>query len=197
MASDFAMSQPAIVPSRREVWYTDGATGFNVVRIALEVWPGASAGAGPGSTARGCLSRSAPIGRRGIGRVRLGMTRKALARRLPAPQRKTRRSWRWCVKGGTGMVSAAFTKSGRVALVGSTASRRGKRAVSPGSSARRLRRRYPHRTRVGRAIVRANPRSTRIFGIRGGRVRHVAVTTSRTIARPRLLHGYLRRAGLR
>ena len=40
MASDFAMSQPAIVPSRREVWYTDGATGFNVVRIAPEVWPG-------------------------------------------------------------------------------------------------------------------------------------------------------------
>ena len=95
------------------------------------------------------------------------------------------------------MVSAAFTKSGRVALVGSTASRRGKRAVSPGSSARLLRRRYPHRTRVGRAIVRANPHSTRVFGIRGGKVRHVAVTTSRTIARPRLLRGYLRRAGLR
>jgi len=197
MASDFAMSQPAIVPSRREVWYTDGATGFNVVRIAPEVWPDARAGTGPGSTARGCLSRSAPIGRRGIGRVRLGMTRKALARRLPAPQRKTRRSWRWCVKGGTGMVSAAFTKSGRVALVASTASRRGKRAVSPGSSTSLLRRRYPHRTRVGRAIVRANPRSTRIVGLRAGKVRHVAVTTSRTIARPRLLRGYLRRAGLR
>ena len=197
MASDFAMSQPAIVPSRREVWYTDGATGFNVVRVAPEVWPGAPAGGGPGSAARGCLSRSAPIGRRGIGRVRLGMTRRALARRLPAPQRKTRRSWRWCVKGGPGMVSAAFTQSGRVALVASTASRRGKRAVSPGSSTRVLRRRYPHRTRVGRAIVRANPRSTRVFGIRGGKVRHVAVTTSRTIARPKLLRGYLRRAGLR
>jgi hypothetical protein len=125
------------------------------------------------------------------------MTRKALARRLPAPRRKTRRSWRWCVKGGTGMVSAAFTTSGRVALVASTASRRGRRTVSPGSSTRLLRRRYPHRTRVGRAIVRANPRSARIFGIRGGKVRHVAVTRSRTIARPRLLRGFLRHAGLR
>jgi hypothetical protein len=196
MASDFAMSKPAIVPARREVWYTDGATGFNVLRVAPEVWPGAAgAGAGaPGAAARGCLSRSAPIGRKGIGRVRIGMTRTALARRLPAPQRKTKRSWRWCVKGAKGMVSAAFSKSGRVALVGTTAPRRG---VAPGSSARRLRRAYPHRTSVGRSIVRANPRSTRIFGIRGGKVRHVAITTARTIAHARVLRGYLRAAGLR
>jgi hypothetical protein len=196
MASDFAMSKPAIVPSRREVWYTDGATGFNVLRVAQSVWPGAAGGSAPPPAARSCLPRSAPIGRRGIGRVRLGMTRTALARRLPAPQRTTRRSWRWCVKGGQGTVSVAFTKSGRVALVATTAVRRGRRSVSPGSSARRLRRRYPHRTAVGRAIVRASPRSTRIFGIRGGKVRHVAITRPRTIARPRLLRRYLRDAGV-
>jgi hypothetical protein len=198
MASDFAMSKPVIVPSRREVWYTDGATGFNVLRIASEVWPAAGGGGAGGSSPaadRGCLSRSAAIGRRGIGRVRLGMTRKALARRLPAPRRKTKRSWRWCVKGGAGMVSAAFAKSGRVALVATTASRPG--TLSPGSSTRRLRRRYPHRTTVRRAIVRAGPHSTRIFGVRGGKVRHVAVTRSRTIARPQLLRGYLRAAGVR
>jgi hypothetical protein len=39
MASDFAMSKPAIVPDRREVWYSDGATGFYVLRVAPEVWP--------------------------------------------------------------------------------------------------------------------------------------------------------------
>ena len=156
-------------------------------------------------------ARAAPAGRRGaaaashaarrsaagIGRVRLGMTRKALARRLPAPRRKTRRSWRWCVKGGKGAVSAAFAKSGRVALVATTASRRRKRSVSAGTSTRRLRRRYPHRTAVGRAIVRAGPHSTRIFGIRGGKVRYVAVARARTIARPTLLRGYLRDAGVR
>ena len=80
MASDFAMSQPAIVPVRREIWYSDGATGFNVLRVAAEVWPGsAAAGGGSGSARGGCLSRRAPIGRRGIGRIRLGMTRKARA----------------------------------------------------------------------------------------------------------------------
>jgi hypothetical protein len=39
MASDFAMSKPAIVPARHEVWYSDGATGFYVLRISPEVWP--------------------------------------------------------------------------------------------------------------------------------------------------------------
>jgi hypothetical protein len=199
MASDFAMSKPVIVPSRLEVWYTDGATGFNVLRVAPSVWPGSpgAGGAGSGAAARACLSRSAPIGRRSIGRVRLGMTRKALARRLPAPRRKTKHSWRWCVKSGKGTVSAAFAKSGRVALVATTAARRGKGTVSPGTSTGRLRRLYPHRAAIGRALVRATPHSSRIFGIRGGRVRYVAATGTHTIARPTALRGYLRDAGVR
>jgi hypothetical protein len=197
-ASDFAMSKPAIVPERREVWYTDGATGFYVVRVAPSVWPGSSGAQGTApSSRRGCLSRRAPIGRRGIGRVRLGMTRKALARRLPAPRKTTRHSWRWCVTGGSGTVSAAFSKSGRVALVATTAQRRGKRKVLPGSSRAQLRRLYPRRTSVGRALVRANPRSSRIFGVRGGKVRYVAVTTRHSIARRALLRSYLRAAGVR
>jgi hypothetical protein len=38
-ASSFAMSMPTIVGKRHEVWYTDGATGFYVVRVADAVWP--------------------------------------------------------------------------------------------------------------------------------------------------------------
>jgi hypothetical protein len=38
-ASDFAMSQPAIVAKRREVWYTDGTTGFYALRVAKRAWP--------------------------------------------------------------------------------------------------------------------------------------------------------------
>jgi hypothetical protein len=45
MASDFAMSKPAIVPARREIWYSDGATGFYVLHVAADVWPAAAAGA--------------------------------------------------------------------------------------------------------------------------------------------------------
>ena len=42
MASDFAMSKPAFVPARHEIWYTDGATGFYVLRVANTTWPGTS-----------------------------------------------------------------------------------------------------------------------------------------------------------
>jgi hypothetical protein len=37
--SSFAMSQPAFVPARHEVWYSEGATGFYAVHIADSVWP--------------------------------------------------------------------------------------------------------------------------------------------------------------
>jgi hypothetical protein len=37
--SDFAMSQPAFVPERREVWYTDGTSGFYALRISKAAWP--------------------------------------------------------------------------------------------------------------------------------------------------------------
>jgi hypothetical protein len=38
-ASNWAMSMPAWVPERNEVWYSDGFQGFFAVRIAEEVWP--------------------------------------------------------------------------------------------------------------------------------------------------------------
>ena len=37
--SPYAMSQPAIAPARREVWYTDVATGFNALRVSNAIWP--------------------------------------------------------------------------------------------------------------------------------------------------------------
>ncbi|HEX5909610.1 MAG TPA: hypothetical protein VFY44_03900, partial [Thermoleophilaceae bacterium] len=88
MASSFAMSKPEIVGDRREVWYSDGATGFYNVRVDERVWPSSSSAA----TGRGCLARRSPVGPRNFGRIRLGMTRKTLARRLPDPVRRTKRS---------------------------------------------------------------------------------------------------------
>jgi hypothetical protein len=54
--SNYAMSQPAFVPARGEIWYSDGNSGFYAVRIANGVWPFKSGG---GSS--GCL-RSSKIG---------------------------------------------------------------------------------------------------------------------------------------
>jgi hypothetical protein len=38
-AADFAMSQPAFDPARREVWYTDATSGFYVLKLAPSAWP--------------------------------------------------------------------------------------------------------------------------------------------------------------
>jgi hypothetical protein len=174
LASDFAMSQPAIVPERHEIWYSDGATGFNVLRVSADVWPGAAnAQSGGGITARRCLSRHASIGAHGLGGVRLGMTRNRLARHLPAPRHRSAHAWRWCVDGG-GTVRAAFAHR-RVALVATTA-----------RAGRHMQR---------RGIVHTGAR--RVVGVRGHRVRWIAVTSRRAIHRPALLRSYLRAAGLR
>jgi hypothetical protein len=36
---DFALSQPAFDPATRQVWYTDGASGFYALRLTPAVWP--------------------------------------------------------------------------------------------------------------------------------------------------------------
>ena len=60
-ASDFAMSQPAFVPERREIWYTDGTSGFYALRVSSAVWPattGTNGSSGGGTTTpRSCAGR--------------------------------------------------------------------------------------------------------------------------------------------
>jgi dienelactone hydrolase len=153
-------------------------------------------GAGAGSPP-GCLTRRSPIRRRGIGLVRLRLTRRALARRTPAPRRRTRRSWRWCVEGGSGTVRAGFSRGGRVALVVTTARGHGNRGVRRGTSLRRTRRAYPRVRSLGRGLLRAGPSSRLVIGSRRGRVRFVAVASRTLIRNPRALRRHLRYAGVR
>jgi hypothetical protein len=154
-------------------------------------WP---AGSDLGAGAPGCLARRSPIGPRNIGRVRLGLTPSQLRRRAPAPRKRTKRSWRWCVKGGKGKVSAAFTRKGRVALVTTTAPRYGNRRIHPGARVRALRGAYPRSRSLGRTLVRASPTSPRLFGIRRGKVRYIAVASRGTIGKRNTFGAYLRYA---
>ena len=165
--------------------------------LTYKTGPGGTPLGIPRSEPFGCLSRRSPIGRRNIGRVRLGLTRRRLARRVPGPGRTTRRSWRWCVKRARGTVRAAFTKRGRVALVATTARRHGNRRVRPGSRASRLRRAYPRRRALGRGLFRVSRRSRRVIAVRRGKVRFIAVASPRVIAKRALLRRYVRLAGLR
>jgi hypothetical protein len=57
--SNYAMSQPTFVPERKEIWYTDGTSGFNVLRVADSVWPSAgSAGSGGAAGGGACPART-------------------------------------------------------------------------------------------------------------------------------------------
>ena len=42
--SNFAMSKPAFDPARREIWYTDGSSGFYVLKLADWLWPDPTGG---------------------------------------------------------------------------------------------------------------------------------------------------------
>jgi hemolysin type calcium-binding protein/LVIVD repeat-containing protein len=45
-ASNWAMSSPSFVPKRREIWYSDGYSGFYAVQLTNGVWPSGARGSG-------------------------------------------------------------------------------------------------------------------------------------------------------
>jgi hypothetical protein len=192
--SNWAMSSPSFVPERGEIWYSDGLSGFYAVRLTN----GTQALAQPGGAgaARRCLARRSPIGPRNIGRVRIGYTRRRLQQVPVQPVRKTRRSYRYCVKRSSGRVTAVFSKRGRVALVITTAGAHGNRGVRPGGSGRTVRRAYSRRAAVSRGLYRANRRSPRLIGVRNGRVRFIGVAGRSLLRNRRALRRHLRLAGL-
>jgi hypothetical protein len=153
----------------------------------------------PSASARRCLARRSPIGPRNIGRVRLRHTRRRLLRLRVKPVRRTRRSYRYCVKRSSGRVAAVFSsrsRRARVRLVTTTARGHGNRGVRARSKAARFRRAYPNRRRIGGGLYRAGPRSRRVFGVRRGRVRFIAVADRRLLRSRRALRRYVRLAGL-
>jgi lysophospholipase L1-like esterase len=118
-----------------------------------------------------CLSRHPAVGSRAVGRVRLGVTRRALARRVRVrPARRTRLAHIWCTRGGTGRVAAVFSgrsRSARVELILSTA------------PSRAFRRAYPQRQRIARGVYFASRRSRRLIAVRRRQVLFIAVMSKR------------------
>ncbi len=161
-------------------------------RVGLAAAP--NAGNAPG--ARRCLSRRSSIGPRNIGRIRLGLTRRALLRRARiAPVQRPPRSHRYCVRGRAGRVTAVFSsrsRRARVRLVRTTALGHGNRRVRVRSRAAAFRRAYPNRRRISPGLFRAAPRSRRVLAVRRGRVRFIAVADRGLLRHPRVLRRHLR-----
>ncbi len=147
---------------------------------------------------RRCLAGRAPIGRRGVGRIRLGHSGARLTHRI-GPVRVGRYAASWCVKGSSRRVTAVFPRrraAGRAQLVVSTVPGHRLRRVGAGARVRSLVRRFPGARRLGRGLYRAGPRSQRVFGVRGARVRFAGVAARQLLRRPRALRTYVARAGL-
>ncbi len=156
------------------------------------VYGGRPMPAAPKARQFGCLAGRAAIGARGVGRVRLGRTRRGLAS-LPGPVGRGPRAWRWCADSRhRGAVRIAFTStkaSGKVAFVATTA--RGHRHGGDRPGARRpagLR-------RVAKGVYRLR-RGTVLVGVRRGKVRWIGTARAGTIAKPQRLRAYVRAAGL-
>jgi hypothetical protein len=92
-SGDLALSQPAFVPERREVWYTDATTGFYSLRLDGSVWP----------TSLPQVSCAAPAGRlRGaaLGPARLGDMRARVRSRFTRIISRGRYMDFFCLTGG-------------------------------------------------------------------------------------------------
>jgi hypothetical protein len=71
--SDYAMSQPTIIPERHEIWYSDGGSGFYVLRVSPSVWPSGQSVTPPATP--GCPHATGRLSGKTLGSLRLGMTR--------------------------------------------------------------------------------------------------------------------------
>jgi hypothetical protein len=137
-ASDFAMSKPAFDPALREVWYTDGTSGFYVVKLDAAVWPDPVGVPAPTT----CVSPSGRLKGGDLGGLSLGEGRRAA--RVTFDRYKTREHGRvdvYCLSGGR--LRAAY-------------------------ASRRLLRRLPHSFQkhlLGRIVIALT--SNRFYSLRG------------------------------
>jgi lysophospholipase L1-like esterase len=126
-----------------------------------------------------CLAAHPVVGASSVGRVRLGLTRRALARRVRvAPARRSRLAWIWCTRSATGRVAAVFSKRSRKARV---------EMVLSTAPSKAFRRRYPARQSYGSGLFRTSPHSNRLIYKRKGRVLFVAVMRKSLFRQPKRL----------
>ena len=135
----------------------------------------------------GCKDPRPRLTRRGLGRLHLRASTAALLRRAGQPRVRGNRAWTWCVRAKVPKgkrIVAALTPGGKVALVGTDAKDSFAARIRVGD-ARRLRvgdpaaplRGNARRIASGLYVRGAGRRARFVYGVRGGRVKFVAVAT--------------------
>ena len=122
------------------------------------------------------LRRRARATRRGLGGVRLRARPTGVLRRAGQPKVRGARVWTYCVD--RGRMTATLTPAGRVALVASTSPGHKARWIRTGMKAKRVKgaKAFGRGVKIKRVRGRAF-----VYGVRGGRVRYVAVATGSAV----------------
>jgi hypothetical protein len=138
--------------------------------------------------------------RTGLGRIHIGDGPDPLLQRSGQPTSRIARTWSYCVNAiagkGLGFVRAVYTPKENVALISSTSSRHRALGVGPGAAVTRKLLRQTKQVLPGVRQYRVNKARRFLFGVRGGRVRWVAVASPSATRTARTLRSYLKLAGL-
>jgi microsomal dipeptidase-like Zn-dependent dipeptidase len=160
----------------------------------LQMWERAQGVPGPV-----CRSPFIHFSRRGLARIRLGVTPSTLLQSAGQPQSRGARVWRWCVQRRQNhgkKVAAVLTKrSRRVGLIVSTATTN--TAIGDSPSVSRLRHRGAKKYSAGILSRRASAGRRYFYGIRGGRIRFTAVAAPSVARSRQAVLGALALAGVR
>jgi hypothetical protein len=134
------MSKPSFDPSTREVYYTDGTTGFYVVKLDQAIWAHPLGVAAPTT----CVSPSGRLLGTSLAALSLGERRAAARTTYTRYSTRGRRAFDfYCLSGGG--LRAGYL-GGRIALALTSDRYYGYRGVRPGSSLASARRRLHLRT---------------------------------------------------
>ena len=161
----------------------------NGAEAYLQMWERAEAIPAPR-----CRSRTARLRRGGVRKIQPGLPAGRFLRRAGQPQQRDGRVWRYCVKSHPlerKRITAVLTKRGRSALVATNARAQRTLGLGAGDKKRRLRGRAERVTR--RLWTRpAGGGRQFVYGVRGDRIRFVAVATRAAAANPKTLRRYVR-----
>jgi hypothetical protein len=168
---------------------------FQGAESYLEMWERAD-----GVPAMTCRPARRRFSATGLGSsLRLGASSETALFRAGQPLSRPGRSFRYCVAGRANRratVIDVFDARGRTALIASTAPGTAAGAISPRSSGRRLRgraRRLMPGLWVGRSL---HGGARYVYGVGGGRVRFVAITTAAELRSAARLRSDLKAAGV-
>ena len=153
-----------------------------------------------------CITPGGTIRGRHVGRVRLGMARKALRSRIGQPKRTRQRVDRWCVVGAASLRVAYARKAGKAgaghrpkaALILTTSRGHTIHGIGRGSKVGAAKRKLALQVRFrvgGTKVLEAvrKPGRRAFFGVRHGRVKWVALANPHRLG-TRAIHRALRRA---